>query len=113
MITSSKKICRRVEKEYRSFRSNLLSQGKETIWEKCHQIYFYCNILEYFRYKEHISEKYIQTLLKYSHPIDSLWEIYLSCEEESINTWEGIESLLEALSRKGGITCEYSKTGTC
>lgn len=113
MISQAKKLCRRIENEYRGFRNSTLAQGKNVLWDKCHKIYFYCNIAEYFRYNEVIPEKYVEALMKHRHPIGVLWESYLKNDEASISTWDGIEELLEMITRNGGKCSGICKTGTC
>ena len=104
-------LYRRTEKEYRRFHHKMMNQSKTALWDGCHKVLFYSTIKEYFEYQKEIPEKYLKVLLSYSHPIEMMWEIYLKYEEISIETWDGIEDLLEAVVKIGGKLNEFCETG--
>lgn len=89
------KILEEVEKEYRDFKDKILESPPENIWEKCHQIYFYSNIYEYFAYNTEIPVIIIEALSDYDNIIAECWQLYLKEEHFSIGSWNDISILLE------------------
>ena len=89
------KILEEVEKEYRDFKDKILESPPENIWEKCHQIYFYSNIYEYFAYNSEIPVIIIEALSDYDNIIAECWQLYLKEEHFSIGSWNDISILLE------------------
>lgn len=93
------KLLYKIESEYSVFRDCMIKKSREEIWEKCHQIYFYSSIHEYFIYNHEIPMNIVEALSDYDNVIAECWQLYLKKEELSIFTWNEITVLLEQCAK--------------
>lgn len=77
---------KRIEKEYKDFREEVLLLSKEEIYKKAFEINFYINIYEYLEFQEY---KILQEMT-----LSDLFEFYKKKEHLNCNNYEDIDLLL-------------------
>lgn len=108
-------LLNKIEDEYQGFKESLIHESTNLVWEKCHQIYFYSSIHEYFMYNRDIPKEIMYALDEKQNIIAECWQMYLSKEELSVYTWQNITDILElcVAERKGVESMETFKIKVC
>ena len=91
---------KKVLREHNQYRKHMMFSTIKDVYDNCNEIQFYECISEYFRYNEHIKPEYISACIKYTNVIRHLYELYIKYENLQVNTWEGIDELLDCLVYK-------------
>jgi len=94
----TKKLVEKILDEYKLFYYIMLEKDKKEIFESCNKIKFYSCVSEYFEWKEDINQKAVESLKNISHPLEELWQYYLSHEYIAASTWNDIDELLYCYS---------------
>ncbi len=88
---------KKVLREHNQYRKRMMFSTPKEIYDNCNEIQFYECVSEYFRYNEHINPEYLSACNMYPHVIKHLHNLYLKYENLQVNTWEGIDELLNCL----------------
>ena len=108
-------LLNKIEDEYQGFKESLIHESTNLVWEKCHQIYFYSSIHEYFMYNRDIPKEIMYALDEKQNIIAECWQMYLLKEELSVYTWQNITDILElcVAERKDVESMETFKIKIC
>ena len=87
-------LTERVLDEYKLFCYEMMERDKKEIFESCNKIKFYTCVSEYFEWKEDIDKEHVEFFKKIVHPLETLWQYYLSHGYLAAATWEDIDELL-------------------
>ena len=97
------KFVESIEREYKNYKSKMLGNPPEQIWDRCCEIYFYCTFYEYFLYNETIPYAVADRLGECENIIAGCWQLYLKSDALSILSWEDIGTIIEIyLQMHGG-----------
>lgn len=104
-----REMLRKAGMEYGLFRDKMLSQGPQEIYSACRRICFFECVYEYFQYKEEIREDFTNAAWRADRILEELWRLYLKHEYLRVDTWEGIEGMLEVYAREHEAESRYDK----
>ena len=95
-----KSLQRKIRNEHALFKYQMLSNPVRTVYDSCNKIRFYECMMEYFQYKEAINKEFINSSQNSVYPLAELYEIYLKYEYLHVDTWKGIEEILDVFSAR-------------
>lgn len=83
-----------VTNEYETFKSNMLQEDPETIYNSFDEIYYYDSMYTYFTNCDYIDEKFIDKAYEKPNIIELTKSIYYETDI-TVHTWDSIAELLE------------------
>lgn len=89
-----KKFMDNIRNEYSIFKSSMLLKEPREIYNSCNLIYFYECMYEYFQYNENVNSRFINLIYDTKNIISELKYIYDKMEYLTINTWSGIDNVI-------------------
>ncbi len=84
-----------INKEYNAFKNSMLLKEPQEIYDSYGEIYFYECMYEYFQYNENTDSRFINIAYDTKNIIAKLKYIYESKEYFTINTWSGIDNIVD------------------
>ena len=93
-VYKKKEFMYNIESEYNLFKSNMLLKTPEEIYDSCNTIRFYECMYEYFQYNENINSQFISYMHCKKNTISELQHIYYKNEYLTVDTWDGIDDII-------------------